>query len=59
MLTLIDSMNEVRSYKNFEQDLEILAAKNVSPTTTYANITTALKDDLMLEFQTRMNALKM
>ena len=49
-------MNEVRGYKTFQNDLEILA-KMVSPTTTFTNITTALKDDLMLEFQNRMNVL--
>ena len=50
-------MDDVRDSKTFQTDLGILTAKTVSPTTTYKNIITALKDDLMLEFQNRMNAL--
>ena len=39
--TMIDFMNEVRGFKTFQKDLEILA-KMVSPTTTFTNITTHL-----------------
>ena len=50
LLTLIDSMNDVRDSKAFQEDLGILTAKMVLPTTTYKNIITALKDDLVLNF---------
>ena len=43
-------MNDVRDSKAFQEDLGIHTAKMVLPTTTYKNIITALKDDLVLNF---------